>query len=359
MTAQLIPISGLGRKGPACFVVEADGVRLMLDLGYGPQPGVWPDVSNVGRVDALLLSHVHRDHAGALELLPKLGNPPVYASDITRRHLPAGIASRTLPLQDETGVCGMRVTTGRNGHAPGGVWLHMQIGGGLLYTGDFSVESPVYAYDPPGAADTLILDGSYGDYDAALTDSLPAFERIFDAGPVLMPVPPLGRAPEIALQVMRSGRPLPHLDSAVRSALADLSGPSRASVRPDIATLMATIARDAPPIDGAQGVMLAAAADAASGSAAELVSRWEGESAPAIVFTGYVPPGTPAARLTQCARARYMRWNAHPRLSDAAHLVRDTKARTVLPAFGDGRHVHAWQRAFGPARVVLEGPVAL
>ena len=33
-----------------------------------------------------------------------------------------------------TEVLGVRVRTGRNGHAPGGVWLHLDIGGGLLYT---------------------------------------------------------------------------------------------------------------------------------------------------------------------------------------------------------------------------------
>ena len=28
-------ISGVGAKGPACFLLEAQGKRLMLDLGYG------------------------------------------------------------------------------------------------------------------------------------------------------------------------------------------------------------------------------------------------------------------------------------------------------------------------------------
>lgn len=41
---------------------------------------MWPDVSGVGRVDALLLSHAHRDHAGGLKLLPEVGNPSLYPS---------------------------------------------------------------------------------------------------------------------------------------------------------------------------------------------------------------------------------------------------------------------------------------
>jgi Cft2 family RNA processing exonuclease len=357
--ATLTAISGLGAKGPACFLVEADGVRLLLDLGYGPQPGLWPDVSHVGHVDALLLSHGHRDHAGALTLLPRIGNPPVYATDIVRRRLPKGVASVPLPLNDTCEVCGIRVATGRNGHAPGGVWLHIGVGDGLLYTGDFSVESPVYAYDAPPRAGTLLMDASYGSYDTALRDALPVFDDIFDAGPVLLPVPPAGRAPDIALHIARSGRGLPYIDAAVRSAFAELAGASGECLRPEARAEIAAIAREAPALDGACGVMLAAVADATTGEAARLVARWENDAAPGIVFTGYVPPDTPADRLTRSGRARYVRWNVHPRLSDCADLVRRSGARTILPAFGEARHVDAWRTAFAPAVVQLKGAVIL
>jgi Cft2 family RNA processing exonuclease len=357
--ATLTAISGLGAKGPACFLLEADGARLLLDLGYGPQPGLWPDVSHVGRIDALLLSHGHRDHAGALTLLPRVGDPPVYATEIVRRRLPKDVASFDLPLNGTCEVSGIRVTTGRNGHAPGGVWLHLRVGDGLLYTGDISVESSVYVYDAPPSAGTLLLDASYGPYDTALADALPAFDDIFDAGPVLLPVPPAGRAPDIALHVLRSGRGLPYIDDAVRSALTDLAGDSRECLRPDALSEIASLAKEAPALEGARGVMLAAVADATSGEAARLVASWESDSMPAIVFTGYVPPDTPADRLTRSGRARYVRWNVHPRLADCADLVRRSGARTVLPAFGDARHVDAWRTAFAPARVHLKGAVTV
>ena len=359
MTPVLKPISGVGGKGPACFVVEARGVRLMLDLGYGPQPGLWPDVSHVGLIDALLLSHGHRDHAGALELLPQIGNPPVYATDIVRQMLPAGIPTYSLPLQGTADIHGIAVTTGRSGHAPGGIWLHLDVGNGLLYTGDTSAESIVYAYDAPPPADTLVLDASYGIYDTALADALPEFERIFDAGPVLLPVPAAGRGADIALQVYRSGRGLPHLDEAVRRVLHDLALDSRDCVRGEAYAELETIARESPSIETSDGIMLAASADAASGEAARLVSRWVGESTPAIVFTGYVPPGTPAERLIQTERATRLRWNVHPRLSDAIELVRHTRAKTVVPAFGEARHSEAWKVAFNPTSVQLRGPVPL
>ena len=43
-TATLRLISGVGAKGPACFVLEIGGKRIMLDLGEGPPNGLLPDV---------------------------------------------------------------------------------------------------------------------------------------------------------------------------------------------------------------------------------------------------------------------------------------------------------------------------
>src|SRR5580658_2331607 len=80
-------ISGVGAKGPDCFLLETRGKRLMLDLGEGPPPGLFPNVENIGTIDALVLSHGHKDHIGGMALLPKLGNPPVYATDIVAREI--------------------------------------------------------------------------------------------------------------------------------------------------------------------------------------------------------------------------------------------------------------------------------
>jgi glyoxylase-like metal-dependent hydrolase (beta-lactamase superfamily II) len=351
--AKLTAISGLGSKGPACFLLETGRARLMLDLGYGPVPGLWPDVSGVGRVDALLLSHGHRDHAGALKFLPDIGDPPVHATAAVLARL--GRDGVALPLQGETQVCGVRVRTGRNGHAPGGVWLHFDVGGGFLYTGDFGVESPVYAWDEPPAAAVVVMDASYGEYDSSLAECAARLAPAFGRGSVLLPVPPDGRGPEMAFHLAAVHGKLPCLGVDVRASIERMVAGERDSLRPGVADELARIAREAPPITGPRGILLAGRADGSYGETAPLVARWEGERAPEIVFTGYFPPDSPAQRMVSSGRASTVRWNAHPRLADNAALARAVGARVVVPAFGDAvRHIEAWRKALAPARVVVD-----
>lgn len=358
--ARLTAISGLGAKGPACFLLETGQARLLLDLGYGPAPGLWPDVSGVGQVDALLLSHGHRDHAGALKLLPDVGNPPLHATATVLARLGRNGEGGELPLRGETRVCGIRVRTGRNGHAPGGVWLHFDIDGGLLYTGDYGMESPVYAYDEPPPAATVVMDASYGDYGVSLQECAARLAPVFERGSALLPVPPDGRGPEIACHLATVHGKLPCLGADLRASIERLASDERESLRPGAAEVLARIAREAPPIAGTQGILLAGRADASDGETAALVARWEPASAPEIVFTGYYPPGSPAQRMVDSKRATYVRWNAHPRLADNATLARAVGARTVMPAFGDAsRYLEAWRKALAPARIVIDESITL
>lgn len=353
-------ISGVGTKGPACFLLETSGRRFVLDLGEGPPLGLLPDVAGIGRVDALLLSHGHRDHVGGLSLLPELGNPPVYATEIVARGLPKPIAARPLPIGGTTDVLGITITTGRNGHAPGGVWLHFGVDGGLLYTGDYSTESILYAYDPPGkAAATVLIDCSYADYQKPLAECWHDLARFVERGPLLLPVPANGRGPEIALELMRHGVVDICVDDAMRTALQQLSGSDAGALRPDAVDDIRRLAEIVKPINGARGVMLAASADGTSGATARLIPQFENLPGVTILFTGYVNPTTPAERLTKSGRAQTMRWNVHPLLSDTIALVRATQATTVIPAFCDRAKVPALAAALEPARVTMKAAVPI
>ena len=357
--ASLHLISGVGKKGPACFLLEAEGRRLLLDLGEGPPPGLLPDINAVGRVDAVVLSHGHRDHVGGLSLLPRLGNPPVYATEIVGCGLPQGIAIRTLPVGGTAEVLGLAVTTGRNGHAPGGVWLHFAIGGGLLYTGDYSTESPLYAYDlPTKHAATALIDCSYSDYQKPLADCWKQLVSYVERGPLLLPAPANGRGPEIALELMRYGFRDVFIDDATHKAMRALCDGARISLRADPDEI-GRLTKAVKPIDGPRGVMIAGSADGTSGATKKLFEQWERATEPAIVFTGYVNPTTAADRLAKSGRAQAMRWNVHPLLSDTVTLVRAIEAKTAIPAFCDREKLSALAAALAPARVTMDGPVEI
>ncbi len=353
-------ISGVGRKGPAAFLLESAGRRLLLDLGEGPPPGDMPDVDAIGQVDAVVLSHGHRDHVGALALLPKLGDPPVYATEGVARGLPKGIAARPLPLGGEADVLGIIVATGRNGHAPGGVWLHFDVGDGFLYTGDYCVESVLYAYDPPTrSAATAVIDCSYADYDKPLAECWSTLASCVERGPLLLPVPANGRGPEIALELMRHGVDDIYVDAAMSKALQNLCDSDAVSLRDDVRDDIGRLAAIARPIDGPRGVMLAGSADGTSGATARLIPQFENSPEVTILFTGYINPTTPAERLTKSRRAQTMRWNVHPRLSDTVTLARAIEAKTVVPAFCDRAKLAVLAAALAPARATMDEAIEI
>jgi Cft2 family RNA processing exonuclease len=353
-------ISGVGGKAPACFLLEADGKRLLLDLGEGPPPGHLPDIRGLGPVDAVILSHGHKDHVGGLGLLPELGNPPVYGTAPVARALPKSVATRLLPVSGQTDVLGIAVETGRNGHAPGGIWLHFGGGGGFLYTGDYCAESVLYDYDPPAKpAATALIDCSYGDYQKPLAECWSTLAQFLGRGPLLLPAPANGRGPEIALELMRHGSVEIYVDDATRQALDHLGGSSRVSLRAELRDEIERLSHLVKPIDGARGVMLAASAGGVSGATAKLLPQFETEPEVTILFTGYINPNTPAERLAKSGRAQTMRWNVHPRLSDTVALVTSVQAKTVIPAFCDHAYLAKLATALAPAQVTMDGPIAI
>jgi Cft2 family RNA processing exonuclease len=248
-------------------------------------------------------------------------------------------------------VLGIPIRTGRSGHAPGGVWIHLGIGDGLIYMGDNCTSSLIYAHDAPPRAATLILDCSYGVDDKPLADGQKTLLELAAAGPLLLPAVPQGRGPELALHFLRCGI-MPSLDDTLRAAIIGMREEClRPETRGDFAKL-----HDAPPIpESPSGVMLASPGNADKGSSKLLVDKWQSDPRVQIVFTGFIDPSLPAAQLVKEGRARVVRWKIHPSLSENAETVRTVAARTVLPCFGgSAANLGEWQKAFAPARVVID-----
>jgi Cft2 family RNA processing exonuclease len=354
MPARLIAVSGLGPKEPAAFVVEADGARLLLDCGEGPQPGRLPDFAAIGSVDAIVLSHGHNDHAGALRFRDRIGNPPVYATEPVSRRLPGEIATRPIPIRGRATVADVEIETGPNGHAPGGVWLRLEVGEGLLYMGDHSLESPLYLLATPPATATVIFDASYGDAAETQEPQRAALATLAGTGALLLPVPADGRGPEIAVFLQEAGFDVA-IDEAVRASATALTDAARESAKPDAVPRLERLLREARPLGGdspAAGVMVAHGGSGDAGTAAALIRRWRDAREPAIVFTGHLAAGTTGRKLLDHGRAAFQRWNVHPTFAQNIALIEKIAPQRVLPAFGDARHIAVWRERLKPRDVL-------
>ena len=188
----------------------------------------------------------------------------------------------------------------------------------------------LYAYDPPAkTAAIALIDCSYGNYEKPLGECWSALEPFAERGPLLLPVPANGRGPEIALEFLRYGRTDIYVDDAMDRALRQLCTAPTTSfgARRKSSDDMKALAVTAKPIETARGMMLAASADGTSGATKQLLEQWAHNAEPAIVFTGYRAPDTPADRLIKSGRAQFLRWNVHPRFSDVVALVRHIRRR--------------------------------
>ncbi|MDJ0930554.1 MAG: MBL fold metallo-hydrolase [Breoghania sp.] len=82
-------------------MLEIESWKLLLDLGDELERGERPDLSQAGTVDAVILSHAHVDHVGALDRLNEIGMPPVYASARTFHGLPDGYRPKNAHILPE------------------------------------------------------------------------------------------------------------------------------------------------------------------------------------------------------------------------------------------------------------------
>jgi len=334
--ARLTAISGLGGKLPAAFLLEISGKRLLLDLGEGPEQGIFPDLSEIGTVDAICLSHAHIDHAGALHLAKEVGNPPIYATLATFLQIgidpPTDPRCRVLPEKGQALIETVPVTVGRCGHAPGGVWFHFAADSGILYTGDWSLESQLLPFDMPPCADLIVTDASYGDRQKSLAEQINVIASLALHGAVL-PVPSGGRGPEMALALASRGLQV-KVSSQIRDEIARLAAmretigeEMQKSLKAFLETLPQANEKDWQSSD----ILIVTEANGEAGSAANLIARIE--EGFRFIFSSHVPCGTPAARLIASKQAHWHGWNVHPRMEDVLYLADITAARRVMPVF--------------------------
>jgi hypothetical protein len=322
-------LSGLGEKGPACIRLWTGKSLWILDVGVGPEATSPFQMQWLEGADRVFISHDHIDHIGgaAHAVAARL---PIHCTAETARALPPGAAVEVLDERGQTVIDGVRVTTGRNGHALGGVWFHFDLGNGLFFSGDWSEESEWFAFDAPPPARTALIDASYH-FDAVpqalRRTELDKILAQHAKTQILFPVPPSGRAGELALHLLRRGDV--SIDETCQQAIARAiqGGTLNAAAN----ALRPLLGRG---FDPSAQFLICDTPNADAGMAWQIVQNWRdagrlGQGA-LVLFTGHM---TAHARAIAAQGGQFLRWNVHPPLSDQIKMLKSLGAQRYAPLF--------------------------
>jgi len=228
-----IKLLGSGQEvGKSCVVVKEGKSSLMLDCGVKlyPEPPTYPRVEDV---DALILSHAHLDHSGAVPLLYRKNKLPAFMNDVTFElamllikdsmkvakkqgyGTPFGKkdvkrlvkATKIVNYYKKFSVSGLKCSLYPSGHIPGSGSVMIHGSKKVFYTSDIqTIES--HLLNPcvlPPKADVLIIESTYSYKNHPKRDLeekklVAAVEEALAREEVaLIPVFAVGRAQEILL----------------------------------------------------------------------------------------------------------------------------------------------------------------
>ncbi|WP_085836421.1 MBL fold metallo-hydrolase [Aquimixticola soesokkakensis] len=301
----------------------------LLDVGVGPEATSPFNPDWLVGADRVLITHDHIDHIGGAAHAVAAGLP-IHCTALTARALPIGAQVTLLPDRGQSDVAGVCVTTGRNGHALGGVWFHIALGQGLFFSGDWSQESDWFAFDAPPRAATALIDASYHLDDVPQAARKAALDGMLAQNAhrqILFPVPPSGRAGALALHLMRLGTVT--LDDSCQRAVARAleSGGLWAGAQAVVPLLGQSF-------DPNARFLICDTPNADGGLAWEIVQNWRDSgrlgTETLVVFTGHM---TAHARAIAAQGGCFARWNVHPPLSAQIALLDHLGASRYAPLF--------------------------
>lgn len=247
---------GAGQVGRSCIEIRTSESRVLLDAGLwitGHGPEFPTNIEHLEEIDAVIISHAHLDHTGALPKLKHDGlKCPIFANIETRKiskillkdsfkisrieHDHVGYGKQDIdtvisqfnevPFGKWKEFKDIKFKLIPSGHIPGSASILIECRGEkLLYTGDInSTETHLlHGADILEEIDYLIIESTYGDrghpdrYEqeqAFLNSVQSTIER---GGSVLIPAFAVGRAQEVLMILNSRGFNVPiYLDGMAR-----------------------------------------------------------------------------------------------------------------------------------------------
>lgn len=411
---QLTFSGGADSIGASCTLVEIGETCILIDCGIrmnAPDRPL-PDLSVLSgkHLDAVLLTHAHTDHTGALPILcdafpsvPVIATPPtidlisILFNDSLR--IMAHEREGEIPLYSKTQVervfslitpLGFRQSRTINdstvtflpaSHIIGAAMIHIaSSAGNILFTGDYSISSAatVPALDRPVLpVDLIISESTYGSRlheDRAVAENRlvqQVSEIIQNGGKVLIPSFAIGRAQEVILILQHALRTkkLPevpvYVDGMVRDVCsiysnyemyvtAKLAQQIRKTNNPFFTNSIAAVTtpqmRNRITSETAPCVIIASSGMLTGGASAFYAQKLMGDEKNAILLTGYQDEESPGRALLSLASQS---GNRSFNLCGEPVEVKATVATFNLSAHADRLQIASMIESIRPRTVVL------
>ncbi len=398
--------------GASCTLVDVDNTTILVDCGIrmnAPDQPL-PDLASLNgkHLDAIILTHAHTDHTGALPLVCEMfPGVPVYATAPTldlitillydalkiaelereseiplySKMLVERALSQCVPLgfKQPKNINTISCTLLPASHIIGAAMVHLATpSGNVLFTGDYSVTptSTMPSLDKPLLpVDLLISESTYGtrlheDRRIAETRLIDQIREVVDqGGHVLIPSFAIGRAQEVLLILQKAirSKKLPeipvYVDGMVRNTCAiysshesyvtlSLARQIRNQSNPfftDTITPVTTQTMRSGILSGGPCIIVASSGMLNGGASAMYAQKMLGNESDAIFMTGYQDEESPGRKLLSLA-------SGEKRTFELLGTSLDVKAKAAtfsLSAHADRLQMASFIESIRPRTVIL------